>query len=259
MISDLGAAIDDSGTNRESPLTLCAAWLGGADEWDALESSWCEVLQREGPPFDLHAVEFFDRKPDGSLKNRYASWSPEKASRVLQELLNTVMGSRVDPFAHAIDTEDFFSFPRQDRLRLASGATHQAYYLPFQSVIFDLADNTPTTAQVNVIHDCDAMRSGRASAIYHRIKETAPERYADRLGLFSVGRREDYGSLQLADLLAYVIRRAAGAYNLHDDERGCIAVFAKKNPQFRRGVPVFERDRMEQLLAVLRRQDDERN
>ena len=98
----LTAYFDDSGTHKQSPVAIAAAWLSPLKDWEKFCTSWQRVLDKE--KFEcFHFSEFAASNP----KSEFADWDDAKKRRVLYKLRNIIKKTVQCGFTVAVSKSDY--------------------------------------------------------------------------------------------------------------------------------------------------------
>jgi hypothetical protein len=211
---------DESGIHNGSKRCVLAGYAGGRRKLLELEKKWDSVLKEFGIPSDVgfHAKTFFKTGRDGKKFGVYSGWSESKAEDFLDEIVNAIRNSQVNPVAGAIDIEYFNSlsynlrrwltgglYDENRRTWIKSGAPTKPYFFPFYQIIIGGATYAKDGVQVDYIFDRQDNFKKHALNLWNVMKDELNWRTGRHLGVISFASRLERIVLQAADLLAFCI------------------------------------------------------
>jgi len=227
----IDAFCDESGITKSASHCLISAAVAGTRAWATFDEEWNQVLCSFQLPY-FHALEFFARKPDGSLKGNYRKLSEDDARSLARRLIE-VFEARVIGLVAVVETAAFWQLDEVQRAfltggrikgsevtyedgsigittskRLASGKPNAAYFLLFQYVIHEVIAQTEKLASgttVSLTFDEQHQFEPWAQDLSRLIR--ADWEYGDRIQSISFGKKTERSPLQIADLIAYTTHR----------------------------------------------------
>jgi hypothetical protein len=121
-VAAITAYFDDSGTHKESPVAVAAAWLSRFESWrDKFCPAWDRARTKE--KFEcFHFSEFAASNP----KSEFASWDDTKKQRVLFRLRGAIRKNVECGFAIAVKKSDYDETVPPD-LRKEAGEFHYTW------------------------------------------------------------------------------------------------------------------------------------
>jgi hypothetical protein len=212
---------DESGINAGSPVCIVAGFFGGANQWRSFEKGWHDILERVELD-EFHARDFWARDRDGGMVGKYRGWTPEKASRFLDELVDVGTSVEIHPVSCTVVAADWEKVPEEQRRfatsakfrrstqKLAStGAPTQPYFLCFQWCVHNASKYCRPDLKIDFFFDLNKKFDAHAMAVWDQMKGDTRSRVNDRLGELSFPTSSERAGLQLADLFAYLAQRYA--------------------------------------------------
>src|ERR1035437_9766731 len=212
LLGVMEAYLDESGISDIGPVCVVGGYVGGYRQFRRLEAEWKEIVSCL-PNGDFHAIDFFNRGPNGERYGVYEGWTDQLANDFFEALASAIDESGVHPVGAAADVKKFFEYDIDTRIYLTggrhnvakwktSGSPHQPYYLPFQHCLTKGITYVQEGIRLNFICDVNKELSRYAKDLFEDYKKVNPRMY-ERFGMISYASRLDANIIQAADLLVY--------------------------------------------------------
>jgi hypothetical protein len=252
----LQAYIDDSGSHDGSHNCLVAGYWGGVKEWRYFEWQWKQVLLAEGIE-EFKANEFWPR-PKGKRIGPYKSWTDERHTKFINNLLTIIEQRSITPFACGFLNEEWNKLPELWQ-RVFSGAKGEAQIKPLaMPLLLSIGTAVYYCKPGKTMHfvvDHDPRVSGRIAQVFTRLKQFLLERDGPlnmKLGELTFADSREATPLQAADLLAYEAHLwAKRAKGNHDFPMRSEYQRAMTNAKSREDFRLFDSARMQHLLRAM--------
>ena len=210
LLGVMEAYLDESGISDIGPVCVVGGYVGGYRQFRRLEAEWKEIVSCL-PNGDFHAIDFFNRGPNGERYGVYEGWTDQLANDFFEALASAIDESGVHPVGAAADVKKFFEYDIDTRIYLTggrhnvakwktSGSPHQPYYLPFQHCLTKGITYVQEGIRLNFICDVNKELSRYAKDLFEDYKKVNPRMY-ERFGMISYASRLDANIIQAADLL----------------------------------------------------------
>ena len=185
------AYLDESGTHKDSPLTVVAGFCGSVANWIAFESQWPALLDKHHLDV-VHGKEITNKHGRAAIVADVVAALDEHdlfgiAAIVYEDEYRSVFpkGSKVP----VLDTKYGLCF-RLCMIKMANVITHR---WPGQRISFVLEDGARN--RKNALRIFELSKHGLSSFVYP-------------LGNIALAGKKDYGALQAADLLAHSVHQS---------------------------------------------------
>lgn len=266
----LVAYCDESGISGTQWCVIAGA-IGGERAWVDFSDRWEDAL---GDLRVFHSREFFSRKPDGGLVPPYDSLSNREAAVLMDRLLKIFESHSLHVIGTAVDTEVFNSLDSEQRAYLTGGAYLQRvertlegdavleervvrehwlrpgkrsapYFLPFQYVVVQAHNYAQSAgAEHRFIFDQQKQYEPWALELWEHRQSLDRLGYQTKAPVFES--KERFPGLQMADLVAYIVRRKLEGTTRHRE----LAVYERL--QYRaHEVGLADQGVIDQLVASL--------
>ncbi len=210
MILSLRA--DGSGEHHEGTFIL-AGYLADTRDWFELDRLWCNELQAHPSIAYFKASECVRRGPERLFGKQFRGWTDDAVAAKRERLARIVnkASPRFVELSSTIRWDDYISVMGDDVLRLTY---YHPYFLCFHGLL---------SLAVERSHEEFADHSGRIAVVldtesngnmnihvetqYRVAQNTLPEDITRRLGSFTMDTDISFPTLQVADLLAWSIKR----------------------------------------------------
>jgi hypothetical protein len=206
--------LDESGIQDGAPVCLVAGYFGGQGQWRKVGQSWERILVQYGVP-EFHASRFWAFKAGAERVGPYKGWSKDKAEQFLYELVEVINRHKIHPVSTVLVVDAFQRLTYNQRRFLTGGALNNGrfvtsgcpskpYYLPFQTVILDIARHAPIGGKAHFAFDLNKQFKGYALELFGLVKGLVEHPVHDRIGEISFPTGLEAVQLQTADLLCYL-------------------------------------------------------
>lgn len=195
----LVAYMDESGHSGDSRIVAMGGVVGSHVHMEALADSWRKLRER-------HNLNVFHMSELESYSGEFIGWSKDQREALLADVFSTIKDLWIMPFGSAVVIEGYQKLPA---LNLAFC---DPWFICFQLCVSEVAksqmwhrdDPTPKD-KIAVFHDRQMEYQGRAVSAFHYLKDSTS--FGHRLGTITSGSMGDVIQLQLADLVAFEIRK----------------------------------------------------
>lgn len=199
---------DDSGSAKRDKFCVVAGYLATTRTWFYdIETPWTRVLENKP------GIEYFKSYECETLTKQFARFCRTEADLKRDALVNII--------AALAPTDQILEFSsvvaRTDYETAVTGKLRDAYpdpyYLCVHGVVSLIARaylrsvKYPATRRVAYVFDNQSNLQGRMSKQYNSVRDTAPEPMARTMGSLSFDDDRRCPPLQVADLIAWHIRR----------------------------------------------------
>jgi hypothetical protein len=209
---------DESGI-QDADVCLMAGYFGGANQWRRLNRRWNEILGREGVR-EFHAKEFWRLNQNRRRTGPYKDWDDERAEQFLSDLVSASVDVKIHPVCCAVSLAEwktltlnqqrYFTgarFHKVTHKQRGTGAPTKPYFWCFQHCVFNAAKYCDGVV-IDAYFDRSDQLQGYAQGYWSELADRRMLPWRN-LGAASFPNSEDAPGIQLADLLAYRVRRYA--------------------------------------------------
>lgn len=245
----LEAYFDESGIHDGAKVCVVAGYYGSQSAWRRFEGQWNKILvdYPEITVKGFHAKVFFGRDDKRQRVGEYKGWPDDKAEKLLERLVQTIIRSRIFPIGFGLVVDDFNSLSLVSRLWLTGarfskktgeviegGCPSKSYYLPFEFCVLKSAEQSNATI-VDKLHfyaGLDRTFSGYADELFRilLVDDRMPPDLRDKLGSISYPLSKDTPGIQAADLLTNrLYKRSLWALKNPDSEPRPLLLALLKN------------------------------
>jgi hypothetical protein len=198
-VTVLVAYLDDSGTDRDSPVVTMAGYVSGVDEWEAFETDTTIV-------FDSYRIPFFHSKEFHDTKTPFGGWTRIKKRSFVDEWYSIAFPLVRFGISISVQKKSY------DLRKLELGLNHRMSAFGFCfNVIIDRLLREPEIGRlvasngVSFVVESGTTYNASLDHIFHGVRKR--HRLEDRLKSISFADKIDVKALQLADLLAFHAKR----------------------------------------------------
>ena len=207
----LAAYVDESGHSSDSRIVAMGGVLGNHVHMETLADRWQKMRERHH--FDvLHMVDL------ESFAGEFRGWTREQREALLADVFDCLKDLWIVPFGSVIIVEQY----RNLLPEVAQRAFMDPWFMCFQMCVFEAAktviwhkDDPNPKEKLAFFHDRQFQYQGRAVTAFHYIKET--NEFGYRLGSIKSGSMADIIQLQMADVVAFEIRKLVENAIYHPD------------------------------------------
>jgi uncharacterized protein DUF3800 len=203
------AYLDESGTHRESPLTVVAGYVGSVRHWEAFEAEWPALLTRHGLDF-LHGKDM-------------SGWREDRRHALVADVINLLEKSAIYGTAAAVYNKDHQRvFPQGVKVPMVDTKYGACFRMCMIKMCNPIREAWPGQRVSFVLED-GAKSKNNAVKIFDLSKvDGSWSKMMFPLGNLAFAGKRDYGALQAADLLAHAVHQSMRA-----------------EPSLARGTPTF--------------------
>jgi hypothetical protein len=192
---------DDSGSAPRDRCFVLSGYLAHADQWAKIEREWTAALA-EAP-----AIGYFKMRQCYHLDGEFAGWHQSKANKKLLSLIDVLR-----PYLRRGQLTEISSVLAWETFEEAiTGATrqlfHNPYFFLFHSSVSEALKLTPAGQEVAFVFDEQGILQSDAVQQFNYIKATVPEGLQIKMGALSFDDDRRTTPLQIADLIAWQVRR----------------------------------------------------
>jgi hypothetical protein len=208
MTGPLVGFFDESGLDERSLSFWVAGYVGFPSDWYEFSRRWNHALKSHGVT-TLHTTELLHSKGE------FKGWTPEQKRACLADLISVVDGSNLLGVGGGVVREVY------KRLVVDSGFLEEVglkpewwrepYLLAFQHCIVEavrMVTVLPKRTVINFIFEEQSVYASRCKFVFSGLSDTRVWPRGDWLGSVEFAPPSKYTPLQLADLLAYELRKA---------------------------------------------------
>jgi len=206
----LAAYIDESGHSADSRIVAMGGIIGNHLHMEVLADRWSKMLHR-------HNVGVFHMSELEGYLGEFKAWTKLQREALLADVFTCLEDLWVMPFGTAVIVEQYRGLPV-----MAQGAFIDPWFLCFQMCVSEAADakiwhrDDPTPKEkLAFFHDRQFEYQGRAANAFYYLKATHTS--GNRLGTITSGSTTDVLQLQVADLVAYELRKIVENGIYHPD------------------------------------------
>ena len=197
---------DESGLDQRSRTVCIGGYVADSCDWFELGRAWCEVLA-DSRIDCFHMVDFENRQ--GEFKN----WSNEKRFSFIKEVVSLINSLDVWGIGAGVVKVDYELVSTELAVRKPDRPLwwQDPYLFAFYDVIVETcirAENLAPSEKIAFIFDQQFTYEGRAQKIYRDLQGDGPWPRSFRLGSLEFCSKREVIGLQVADLLAYELRKA---------------------------------------------------
>jgi hypothetical protein len=175
--------------------------LGNHLHMEALADRWRQMRER-------HRFDVFHMSDLESFSGEFKGWGRERREALLADIFLCLKDLWIIPFGSVVIVEQY----RKLLPQLAQQAFIDPWFMCFQMCVFEAAktvtwhqDDPTPKEKLAFFHDRQLEYQGRAVTAFHYFKEAAP--FGHRLGSITSASMGDVLQLQMADLVAFEIRK----------------------------------------------------
>jgi hypothetical protein len=196
----IAAYFDESGHSSESRVVAIGGALGPPRAWTRIRKEWSAILTE-------HGVKVFHMKDFENRYGEFKGWDEKRRRSLLGELLAVLEDVFLVSIGTAVVVEDFQNLKPQTRKGLMD-----PWYLCLQTCLQDVA-RTVMVASNEEVWDPNLqavffelqLEYWRGPILFSKILEN--DSFAKGLGLLAFANKRTCVKVQLADLVAYELRR----------------------------------------------------
>ncbi|MGE8940644.1 DUF3800 domain-containing protein [Leptospira interrogans] len=206
VIAVLRAYLDDSGTNKQSPIVVMGGYVASLRDWRRFESRARRIFRREGVDL-LHAKDFHDR--DGC----FAGWSPPRQMCFVTDLYDAAGEANVLlGMAHAV-TKDVY---KQRGVETGLNKNTSAYGWCFQMLLNRLLNHEHLHDRIrqegiSFVLESGNPNNGDCEKIFEAIRTNPKYGLEHVLKSISFVPKNSCAAIQFADFIAFFNRRHTDA------------------------------------------------
>lgn len=196
----LAAYLDESGHSSDSRIVAMGGIMSNHLHMETLADRWREMLHR-------HRVGVFHMSELESSLGEFKGWTKIQREALLADVFLCLKDLWIMPFGAVVIVEQYRELPP-----IAQLAFIDPWFICFQMCVREAASITiwhrddPSPAdKLALFHDRQLEYQGRAVSAFHFLKDSAS--YGHRLGSITSASTSDVIQLQIADLVAYEIRK----------------------------------------------------
>jgi hypothetical protein len=199
------AYLDESGTHGSSTCTVVAGYAGLQERWLEFEKDWREITGRYGVTV-VHGIEL------AIFKKRFRDWNDARRTDFLSEIGALVTKHQLLGVNACLINRDYEEAYRNlpKRIQIDSKYAHCFRCCMIKIGSF-VREQLPGVRARYVLED-GHKNKGDALRLFELSKQSETSRRRWPLHDIRFASKEDYGALQLADLLAYSAYRYTTAY-----------------------------------------------
>jgi len=191
--------MDESGHSADSRIVAMGGVMGSHVHMESLADSWRELKEH-------HKFNVFHMTELEGHSGEFTHWSKDQREALLADIFSAIKDLWIIPFGSAVIIEGYRILPE---LNLAFS---DPWFICFQLCVAEVAmsqmghrdDPTPKD-KIAVFHDRQMEYQGRAVSAFNYLKDSTS--FGHRLGTITSGSMADVIQLQLADLIAFEIRK----------------------------------------------------
>ena len=207
-------ALHESGIQDGAPICLIGGYFGGPGQWRKVGIAWQTILNRHKVE-EFHAKQFWAFADKGERVGPYKEWSESKAHHFLDELIAVIDGHKIHPVSTVLVVDAFNRLTHNERRFLTGGALRDGkfvtsgcaskpYFLPFQTVVLDLARHASIGGKAHFAFDLNKQFKGYALELFALVKGLTALPFHNRIGEISFPTGLEAVQLQTANLLCYL-------------------------------------------------------
>ncbi|MDQ1611415.1 MAG: hypothetical protein QOG00_1346 [Pyrinomonadaceae bacterium] len=196
----LAAYLDESGHSADSRIVAMGGIMGNHLHMETLADRWREMLHR-------HRVGVFHMSELESSLGEFKGWTKIQREALLADALLCLKDLWIMPFGAVVIVEQYRELPS-----IAQLAFIDPWFICFQMCVREAAgalmwhrDDPSPADKIVLFHDRQLEYQGRAVSAFHFLKDSTS--YGHRLGSITSASTSDFIQLQVADLVAYEIRK----------------------------------------------------
>jgi hypothetical protein len=208
----LAAYLDESGHSSDSRIVAMGGIMGNHLHMETLADRWREMLHRHGD------ITFHMSHLEGNL-GEFKDWTVPQREALLADAFLCLKDLFIVPFGMVVIVEQYCDLPT-----IAQQAFIDPWFICFQMCVREAASTTmwyrddPTpNEKIALFHDRQLEYQGRAVSAFHFLKDSTS--FGHRLGSITSASMSDVIQLQVADLVAYEIRKLVENAIYHPEVR----------------------------------------
>lgn len=203
--------LDDSGTTKDTPFICISGYIGRYLDWQAFEFAAAPIFKRE-------AVRVLEGKKLYHGKEDFKGWKVERKLSFVRDLLKPL--KLVAPFgvSYLIEKEQYEFSRKRDRVNHSESAYGYCFRIVLDVLIrsrFVYEESRKRGFQLDIVLEQGNKNNSDVVRIFKKHLLYAP--YGRFLGKLSIREKDSTKSLQMADLLAFNMRRYAVACHKADE------------------------------------------